>query len=178
MPNYCDCTLCVYSPEDGEDNNLAEISSFLSTEETKLSFDKVIPYPEKFRLLDDAARNWENEQKFLKDSGAIDHINWGDFPKDGYNQGGYEWCIENWGTKWNALRTTIEYNNDYQIIYHFQTAWNPPTPVVLKLSKLYPENEITLEYYEMGMQFCGSMRVKNGAILDEAESKYYGHLGG
>ena len=177
MPNYCDCTVCIYCPDE-EDNNLAEISSFLATPEKMFSFDKVIPYPEKYRLLDESAMNWERKQKALKDAGTIDHINWSERPADGYNHGGYEWCIENWGTKWNALRPTIEENNGYRVVYHFKTAWNPPTPVILQLSKLYPENEITLEYYEMGMQFCGSMRVKNGIILDEAESKYYGIKGG
>lgn len=56
----------------------------------------------------------------------------------------YEWCINNWGTKWNAYG--YDKNADYsknENLY-FQTAWSAPHPILLKLSEIYPE--ITFEH--------------------------------
>ena len=54
----------------------------------------------------------------------------------------YEWRIANWGTKWNS------YSNFYEggSILNFQTAWNAPKPVLLKLSEMYPDVTMELEY--------------------------------
>lgn len=46
----------------------------------------------------------------------------------------YEWCIANWGTKWNAYTVKEE---DVDIIT-FETAWSSPDPVIRKLSEMYP----------------------------------------
>lgn len=53
----------------------------------------------------------------------------------------YEWCIKNWGTKWNACDSWVEDD-----IIHFDTAWSPPIPVLIALSKKYPNNEFYLEF--------------------------------
>lgn len=51
----------------------------------------------------------------------------------------YDWCRKNWGTKWNAVDTTI-YGRDDEV--SFDTAWAPPEPVVAKLAEMYPGTEI------------------------------------
>lgn len=53
----------------------------------------------------------------------------------------YEWCYENWGTKWNA--GSNEQEDDDTII--FETAWSNPEPVMLKLSAMYPD--VTIEHW-------------------------------
>lgn len=50
----------------------------------------------------------------------------------------YEWCNCNWGTKWNADGTIFL---DADTIL-FNTAWDNPTPVILKLAEMYPNAEI------------------------------------
>ena len=54
----------------------------------------------------------------------------------------YEWRIANWGTKWNS------YSNFYEggSILNFQTAWSAPKAVLLKLSEMYPDVTMELEY--------------------------------
>lgn len=50
----------------------------------------------------------------------------------------YDWCTENWGTKWNS------YDNkqiDVDTI-RFSTAWNSPEKVIAQLAKMYPNAEI------------------------------------
>ena len=53
----------------------------------------------------------------------------------------YEWCVKNWGTKWNGCDSWLEDD-----ILHFDTAWSPPIPVLIALSKKYPNNEFYLEF--------------------------------
>lgn len=37
----------------------------------------------------------------------------------------YDWCVNNWGCKWNACRTNVDTRGDIAIVT-FQTAWAPP----------------------------------------------------
>lgn len=166
MPNYCQCFLRIYS----DDSALAEIIEFVKDGEVSLSFDKIIPYPEPFRSLDDAAQKWEAEASRASD--------WSDRPRDGYNQGGFEWCRENWGTKWDTCSVSVITQSEWDIIYKFTTAWTPPLPVVDRIAEMYPANTFTLEYYERGMEFCGSVRWENGKRTKQTEGNYYGFMGG
>lgn len=50
----------------------------------------------------------------------------------------YDWCITNWGTKWNAYENK---QLDADTIV-FETAWNAPRPVIVKLARMYSGAEI------------------------------------
>ena len=50
----------------------------------------------------------------------------------------YNWCIKNWGTKWNALNIKIKDNR-----ISFDTAWSAPLPIIEKLAKAFPKIMIT-----------------------------------
>lgn len=56
----------------------------------------------------------------------------------------YDWCCDNWGTKWNACDCVLTNNSRQDIAYEFQTAWSDPEPVILRLSELFPDAMITL----------------------------------
>ena len=45
----------------------------------------------------------------------------------------YEWCVENWGTKWNSCDTYISGDS-----LCFWTAWSPCLPVIEAMSKMFP----------------------------------------
>lgn len=47
----------------------------------------------------------------------------------------FDWSIKNWGTKWNSVETWFPANENRII---FLTAWLPPIPVLVELSKKYP----------------------------------------
>jgi hypothetical protein len=50
----------------------------------------------------------------------------------------YEWCRDNWGTKWNACEIEIEeYGNT--LTYRFDTAWDCPRPLVGPIVELAQE---------------------------------------
>lgn len=55
----------------------------------------------------------------------------------------YSWCNRNWGTKWNAYEVHID--QESQSI-HFLTAWDAPMPVMDKLSQMFPEVGIDLQW--------------------------------
>lgn len=107
---------------------------------------------------------------------------------DGFNAGGYEWCIANWGTKWGAYNVA---RRDYGgACVTFQTAWGPSKQVVLALHKLFPLCNLHLEFFERGMEFTGGMSALSedewyedspwqaGVASSEWNGKYRGHRGG
>ena len=73
-------------------------------------------------------------------------------PKDTPNW--YDWCNANWGTKWNAYDGQAVGGHDAGI--GFNTAWSPPIPVIVELSKQIGK-PLRLTYDELGMDFCGEL---------------------
>lgn len=50
----------------------------------------------------------------------------------------YDWCIDNWGTKWNASEIEgEEYGNT--LTYRFDTAWDCPRPLVEPIVEMAQE---------------------------------------
>ena len=85
------------------------------------------------------------------------------------SQDWYDWCREHWGTKWNA------YNNGYlgacsndadDVV--FLTAWAEPEPVILELSKQYPDIVITHSFAneDIGVG-CGQRVYSKGTVYEQ-----------
>ena len=53
----------------------------------------------------------------------------------------YDWCVENWGTKWGVSRFSCDKNTMI-----FETAWSTPEPIFEKLSEEFPDDYIDLKY--------------------------------
>jgi hypothetical protein len=74
----------------------------------------------------------------------------------------YDWCIDNWGTKWNATEGTIGEN-----YLEFETAWDPPFPVIMELSRRFPELIFNHEWADENLGYnCGWRSFRNGSVLD------------
>src|SRR5262245_5495863 len=121
MPNWCECDLTVEGPREVVEAFLEAVKG----ENGLLDFERLIPYPLRFAELDRIAREWDKQPEEVRRKTER--------PKDGYNQGGYEWCVENWGTKWNAHEVTVEgpscWGESATAELSFSTAWSPPLPV-------------------------------------------------
>lgn len=127
MPNWCECMLTIK----GKTEELEKIKEFAKDGKRVLSFNKFIPYPDRFRI----------------------------------ETGGYAWCVQNWGTKWDLSDDTIIVQTDKILSYQFDTAWSPPIPVVMEMSRQFPLLSFTLTYDEPGMCFKGKYKVKAGKVL-------------
>ena len=152
MPNWCmNAVEWQGNPED-----VSKCTAFVKTKENQFDFNQVLPYPKKFRDLDDKVQKMRDE-----------NADWKDIPTDGYNSGGYDWCIANWGTKWNACEA---YTDDGYS--SFDTAWSPPLPVIEKLSKMFPTLRCVIRFEEGGMDFSGIYVFENGMVTDSKEGGY------
>jgi len=133
-----------------------------------LSANRYIPYPEKYKDLDDKA-------KIARAQGDYSF-------KDGFNSGGYEWCVANWGTKWGMYNIQLVQDNysgkRSKAVYRFDSAWSPAIPVIMAMSTKYPDLRFKLKYYERGAAFKGVFEVRGGRVLSESRSDYKGMRGG
>lgn len=68
----------------------------------------------------------------------------------------YNWCISNWGTKWEPYDVQLSENNQ-EINIGFYTAWSPPEDWIRAACKKIPGLIINLRYEEMGMNLYGDI---------------------
>lgn len=182
MPNHCENDLYV----SGKRADLNKFKEFCKGESTVFDFNKFIPYPEEFTKKDREAQSisdaFKNMSKgacrmWLDVHGYIDVMKPYDV-KDGFNSGGYEWCVKHWKTKWTAYQDSIKTDKGNRLTITFQTAWSPPIPIVEKASEMFPLLEFTLKYFERGGAFQGVYKIKDGTILEDSSREYKGNRGG
>lgn len=152
MPNWCMNTVeWTGNPEEQE-----KVLALIKTGDNDFDFNAILPYPEEYAKADAEVERLGKEG-----------VEWKNMPPDGFNHGGYEWCLANWGTKWNACEAISDLG-----VASFDTAWSPPEPVICALSKMFPELTFTLRYEEGGMDFSGYCVYRAGNLLDSAEGDY------
>ena len=166
MPNWVECDLTV----SGNEKVLKSFEDFAKTEKSALDANKFIPYPKEFADKDAEA---EEVRKRIKAGEKLS------VPEDGFNSGGYEWRIKNWGTKWGICDAEISCKKLKHTFYFFTCAWNPPLPLIRKMAEMFPALAFSLRYYEAGMGFSGLYGVKGEDVLDDyMNNSYRGNRGG
>lgn len=182
MPNHCEADLYIEGPANKikEFIEFAKGSSHRKAVVSPLQVNKFIPYPQKFIDLDIAYDNKIKELDAMSEEDRKAYIDKYGFPKDGYNQGGYDWCCNNWGTKWGFYNTDMEpyKEGDDNVTYHTMTAWSAPVPVIQKMIEMFPDLSFCYEYYEGGMGFQGSICGKGGEVTVDESHEYDGYRGG
>ena len=60
----------------------------------------------------------------------------------------YTWCIQHWGTKWNACRAHIDSTGleAGSIEIAFETAWSAPLPIFYKMREMFPHLSFTCQW--------------------------------
>lgn len=75
----------------------------------------------------------------------------------------YDWCCENWGTKWNASDTYIIDDNEIE----FSTAWGCPVNIFKELSKQFSGVEIAVDFADEDIgSNCGKITFLNGEMKE------------
>jgi hypothetical protein len=83
----------------------------------------------------------------------------------------HDWCVENWGTKWEVSDADFE-ESESQIIYNFQTAWSPINAFIRNICENYPLLDFNLTYVEEGCAFKGELYVQAGNVMLDETSEY------
>lgn len=79
----------------------------------------------------------------------------------------YSWRLEHWGTKWALDPEEIDVDvADTAICVSFDTAWAPPVPVMRALCRRFPRVQLTMQYREEGVGFCGMVCGAGGGAVD------------
>lgn len=85
----------------------------------------------------------------------------------------YNWCLENWGSKWGFYDVEVESFRKDKIVFRAQSAWGPPCAGLKTLSKTY-DVEIEIETEEEGWQFSFRGRYFPSGLAIEEEMP--GHI--
>jgi len=172
MPNWCDCELHVY----GKPTELKRLKE-TAQGDRPLDFNKITPYPKAWAELDKKSQEWWDAFQKLTPTQRMEWEKTNPRPKDGYNSGGYDWCNNNWGVKWNASEPSLR-ECKRSMVYNFDTAWGPPYLIVEKLGKMFPTLRFVLKYFEQGCAFQGKFVVEQGKAVSNEQKEYHGHRGG
>ena len=86
----------------------------------------------------------------------------------------YNWCRENWGTKWDAYKYStadeveVDVEDDQIVTIQFLTAWGPPHPILEKINEKFGDKiEYCRWFYrDQADNFCGYLDIDVG-INDE-----------
>lgn len=153
MPNHFENDLYI----DGPKEKVSELLAFIGADKTEPEFDfsAVIPYPQEYAQRDLDARNM-NADEFEAKYGSH---------HDGFNSGGYEWRIENWGTRWGAY--DVQRRDRKGPCISFQTAWSPSIPIIAALHKRFPEVCLSLEYFECRGAFSGGVTYERAEYAED-----------
>tara|TARA_R110000824_G_scaffold62035_1_gene164493 strand:+ start:73 stop:492 length:420 start_codon:yes stop_codon:yes gene_type:complete len=138
MPNWTTNTLEITDRTEA----IASFKEFMGEDNDGFCFKKLVPPPSDMFEGDLG----DKERAECKRKGIA---NW------------YDWCPENWDTKWNACRVVSEEETFLDgkwttITYQFDTAWCAPFKVIDALKEKFPDLEITGEYVDEGYEGCGS----------------------
>ena len=178
MPNYVRHNVVIR----GNKEDIARCYEQITKGEDGFSFNNIIPMPESLHVTSGSisyiAEKWakasEQERKEIeakktdKEMAQIHQIA-DNIAKYGYPTW-YEWCIDKWGTKWDACEADCDCYEE-TITITFDTAWSTPMPIFMELSRQYPNLTIYVEYADEDLGCnCGTYTISNGQIL-EKESK-------
>jgi hypothetical protein len=65
----------------------------------------------------------------------------------------YQWCVNNWGTKWDVGGDSYTRPNPFEILLTFDSAWAPPINAYQTMVE--QGFQVKASYYEPGMAFAG-----------------------
>ena len=178
MPNWVFNKVYFY----GDKSRIQKLKNFLATEDSVFDFNTIIPMPKELNLVSGSDEDfsikcakayrdhglittsfyeeskWQKEKMSFMDWVALGNKYLANKEKYGATTW-YDWCIEHWGTKWNACDATWEGDN----FVCFNTAWGAPEPVYQRLSELFPDIEFSVLFADEDLgNNCGTIDYSDG----------------
>ena len=145
MPNWCNNNLYIYH----SDSSMIERA--VKAWNRGKFLHEFIPVPAE--LIETTAGFFGDEEK-QKELAKKQQDN---LDKYGYANW-YDFCVEEWGTKWDIGKREYEeeliLDNANSFYVSFESAWSPPVNAYAKLESM--GFEIKAYYYEPGVGFCGA----------------------
>ena len=83
----------------------------------------------------------------------------------------YDWCVANWGTKWDAYEVRVQRLSDTSLYVMMETAWSPPIPIFEKLVEL--GFEVSAYYLDEGWNYIGQFEGGEDFYFDVNEETPY-----
>jgi len=190
MPNHCYNQVTIQSTKE----DIEKIMEHLRGGEAMFDFNNLVPMPEELKDLHHITaegKEWFYSVTKYKASLNGEKEPYLSFPDldwikenhiDGFtlrrikNEYGtaswYDWCCENWGTKWNAY--DVEYftgpipkataiKEGRQIVYRLSTAWAEPRPIINALMRYLSQPGFDQDL-EMRWRFEDELENFNGEI--------------
>tara|TARA_R100000781_G_scaffold109646_1_gene74693 strand:+ start:106 stop:669 length:564 start_codon:yes stop_codon:yes gene_type:complete len=167
MPNWCDNRVCLLA---NNKRGNAQIKKFLKSSwnkneggEYELDYNGLIPSPDWDKTPNDKGKlPKQNADGFMR------------FPDGKVDGRWYEWNCDNWGTKWNASNSCIDWyeEDDSYFNFTFCSPWGSPWQWVEKLVEVCPDTTITLQTSgEVDSRYY--IEWKNGiTVCEEDEGNY------
>ena len=153
MPNWCANAVTIEATEIEGAQFLRRLESHLDDDNGLFSFIKPIPT----ELDDPRTSSYGGDDAEEKDELRHKLVE-----KYGYS-GWYDWCVDNWGTKWDA-RIDDSFLEDDVLTIYFDTAWSPPAPIYQELYEKF-SMVVTASFVEIGANYIGYYR--SGEYHDE-----------
>jgi hypothetical protein len=137
----------------------ADIRAFLEAvkwEDKIFDFNRLIPMPELLKRTGSGFRtiDGKNVESWIEDEDSKGKAVARCFTSEehreleqiGYSNW-YDWAVANWGTKWNACHIDILDSSEYGYAeISFDTAWDAPVPVLLKMREMFPKLTFNCEW--------------------------------
>jgi hypothetical protein len=150
MANYCSNQLKILGDEEELQEFMKAFASKNKRKDNIFSFESIVPIP----------------QNIYRGNIGKEEIE-----KYGRENCWYDWCLRNWGTKWNPYPDTCNIDYDEQeegiVELSFDTAWSPCTTFIKNASKKFKDLTFLLKYEEVGMRFTGIAKAKKGKLINK-----------
>jgi hypothetical protein len=181
----------------GSAEELKKLKNVLKISDNKFDFNGIIPMPEELQKYQSPVRiisdeeylaqeekkkqlieeskvrklNYQEEDSLTFSGGITKEIREGLITKYGVDNW-YDWCVKNWGVKWNSKDVSVNEENNTTLYALFLTAWSTPFELFLVLSEQYPNLTIKVNYADEDFGYnVGTYTINNGNVIERVTPK-------
>ena len=176
MPNWCFNRVIVT----GEEEAIKEFQEAVEHKELGIpfSFNRILPLPEELKgsrspafILETAEEVQDYRAKNSDFEGLgvglpITREEAGKREREYGADNWFDWCVNNWGVKWDLDSDVNLIENIDGLEYHFNTAWCPPDGIFKELVKKFPDVNISWFYDEPGMELAGYLQNDYASFIE------------